>query len=439
MKKNNNNFLYIILSLLGASTLVFLCLFLSFQSTSNNYKNQLENNYKKNFYEAISTINDLEVDISKIVATKDNGSLRTLISNLNSNVNLGLNNINQLPISYNKLTNINMFLNKMGGFAYSILDKIYDNESITEADYNSFVELHESVLEIKYDLNNYYEGLLSGFNVIDNIDFNDSSKEFSAGFINTESSGAKIPSLIYDGPFSESVINREIVGLENVLYSSDEILEKLYKIFNTHDIEYLCEVDGKFSTFNYYVNVGNGLNVSVTKKGGMILTITSYAGSGENKFNAKDGVNIAEGFAKKCGIDNMYSVWTQVCGNIEYVNLAPIKNSCIYYSDLIKVKVDLTSGQVIGWEASNYATNHKDRKFTASISMAEAMSNVSSILTVKERNYCIIPDKFVGELSAYEFICTWENYTYYVYIDSNTGKEANILRVINTTNGDLLE
>ena len=135
----------------------------------------------------------------------------------------------------------------------------------------------------------------------------------------------------------------------------------------------------------------------------------------------------------------MYSVWTQTVGNIQYINLSKIENSCIYYSDLIKVKVDLASGNVIGWEATNYATNNKARTFSASISMSEAQSKLSSVLSVKERNYCIIPDKYVGELSAYEFICTWKNYTYYVYIDSNTGKEANIMRVINTTNGDLLE
>lgn len=437
MKKNNNNILYIILAILGASTIVFLCLFLSFQNSSNLYKNQLENNYKKSYYEVVSNINDLEIDISKIVATKDNDTLRTLLTSLNNNVTLTIDNINQLPISYNNLTNINNFLNKTSGFSYSLLDRIYSGETIGDDDYSQLNDIHSSVLAIKYDLNNYYAGLNSDFSILSKIETG-GVQEFSGGFINTESSNSDVPSLIYDGPFSDSVLNKEIVGLSGVEISQEDALKKVQDVFDTTDIKYVGFAKGKFETYNFYVNK-KGLDVSITKNGGLLLTVTSYASPQEKTIDASEAIKIAEEFAKKVGISNMYSVWTQTVGNIQYINLSKIENSCIYYSDLIKVKVDLSSGNVIGWEATNYATNNKARTFSASISMSEAQSKLSSVLSVKERNYCIIPDKYVGELSVYEFICTWKNYTYYVYIDSNTGKEANIMRVINTTNGDLLE
>jgi len=170
----------------------------------------------------------------------------------------------------------------------------------------------------------------------------------------------------------------------------------------------------------------------------LLLTITAF-GSGDGEgISASDGVALAEDFARLVGINNMYSVWQQQTGNILYVNLAPIANHVIYYSDLIKVKVDLSSGEIIGWEATNYATNNKDRSFVSSIGILDAQSSINDILNIEERNLCIIPDKFVGELSVYEFICTWKDYTYYIYIDSNTGEEVNILRVIETSNGQLL-
>ena len=437
MKKNNNNWLYILVTILSASTIVFLCLFLSFSVTSNKYRQTLENNYKKNFYEVASNINDMEIDISKIVATKDRGVVSTLLNSLHSNVNLTLANVNQLPITYDKLTNINMLLNKIGGFSQSLIEKVFDGDALSDEDYTQINNIHTSVLSLKYDINNYYVKVHSDFEILANADTKGAS-DFSSSLLNTESANSKVPSLIYDGPFSESVLNKEIVGLSGEDISQAQALDLAKKLFETEDISYQGLVSGKFTTYNFYVNRG-GLNVAITKKGGLLLSVTSYGSSGQNTIDANEGVKVAENFARTVGLDNMYSVWTQACGNILYVNLAPIVNSCIYYSDLVKVKVDLVSSRVVGWEATNYATNHKSRVFTSSITFREAEQNLSSILKVEERNYTIIPDKYVGEVSAYEFICSWKNYTYYIYINSNTGAEANILRVIDTDNGELLE
>lgn len=437
MRKNNNNILYIILTFLGASTIVFLCLFLSFQNSSKSYKNTLENNYKKSYYEVVSNVNDLEVDLSKIVATKDNSALRMLLTGLNSNVLLTIDNINQLPIEYNNLTKTNNYLNKINGYSYILLEKLYNGETLSDDDYAQINDIHSTVLSIKYDLNNYYSNLDLNFSILS--ENSNGYNEFSGGIINTESANSKVPSLIYDGPFSDSVLNKEIVGLSGNDISQDGAYKILKNLFGTDSIKYLGFAQGKFETYNFYINISNGLNVSITKKGGFLLSITSFVNSGENKISGDDAVKIAENFAKKVGLNNMYCVWTQASGNTAYVNLAQIENSVIYYSDLIKVKVDMTSGNIVGWEATNYATNHKSRTFTSKISMLTAQDKLSKILTVKERNYCIIPDKYIGEVSAYEFICSWKNYTYYIYIDSNTGAEANIMRVIDTTNGELLE
>lgn len=419
---------------MSATTIIFLCLFISFASTSSAYKNTLENNYKKSYYEVVSNINDLEIDLSKIVATTDNDVLRMLLTGLNSNTLLTIDNINQLPIAYNNLTKTNGYLNKINGYSYSLLEKLYNGEDLSENDYNQIGDIHSTIQTIKYDLNNYYKNLDFDFKILD-----DQNNEFSAGIINTESANSKVPSLIYDGPFSDSVLNKEIVGLPSNEISSDDALKIVKNIFDTDKVKYLNFANGKFETYNFFVNINNGLNVSITKKGGFLLSITSYGNAGKNIISGNDAVEVAENFAKNVGLNGMCCVWTQVSGNVAYINLAQIENSVIYYSDLIKVKVDMTTGKIIGWEATNYATNHKSRNFSSSISMLTAQSKLSNLLTVKERNYCIIPDKYVGEVSAYEFICTWKNYTYYIYIDSNTGAEANILRVIDTNNGQLLE
>jgi germination protein YpeB len=295
-------------------------------------------------------------------------------------------------------------------------------------------------VDIQYDLNDYMSRLNYDYSILDEIDFNNGEvSDFSAGIINTESSNTKVPTLIYDGPFADSVLNKEIVGLKNIEYSVEDVEEFLHTIYGSFSINYLGDSIGKFETYNFEILGDVELYVSVTKKGGFLLTITAFgSGEGDKNLTVEEGINLAELFAKDVGINNMYTVWHQNTGKVLYVNLAPIVNKVIHYSDLIKVKIDLTTGLVVGWEGTNYATNHKDRTFTSVLGILDCEKKINNMLTIKERNLCIIPDKYVGELSAYEYICTWKNYTYYIYIDSDTGKEVNILRVIETDNGSLL-
>ena len=423
----------------GSAMVIFLCLFLSFLTSSNNYKTQLENNYMKSFYEMVDNINSLEVDLSKIVATNNISSQRELLSGIYETCMIGVTNVNNLPISNEKLTEINSLLNTAGGFSYSLLLNNYKGELITETDYKQIEDIYDSVISLRYDINQYVSRLNYDYNILDEIDFKDGSgSEFSAGIIGSESASKETPTLIYDGPFSDSVVNKEIKGLEDRVCSIEEAKQYLSGVFVDKDIEYIGDTSGKFETYNFKVYGSVELYVSVTKKGCMLLDINAL-GNGQGKaISIEDGIALAEGFANSLGFDNMYCVWQQQTGSILYVNLAPIINRVIYYPDLIKVKVDLALSSVVGWEAVNYATNHIDRSFSSSLGILDALENINPLMTVIERNLCIIPDKFVGELSAYEFICTWEKYTYYIYIDANTGEEVNILRVVDTSNGQLL-
>ena len=427
-------------TILGSSTLVFLGLFLSFLATSNMYKNQLENAYMKSFYEMVDSVNNIELDLSKVVATNDIDSQRILLSSVYENCVLGVNNINQLPIENNKLSSLNKFLNTTGGFVSTLLDENYSGNVISDSNLAQVGNIYARVKEIQYDLNMYMCSLQYDYSILDEVDFDDAgNSEFSAGLVNNESSTGQVPTLIYDGPFSDSVINKEIKGLGEVDYTREQAEEYLHDIFSGFAIYYIGETLGKFETYNFDVKGDIDLYVSVTKKGGFLLSITAFGGGENNKLSVVEGVELAQVFAKDVGIDNMYSVWQQLSGNILYVNLAPIVNKVIYYSDLIKVKVDLSLGLVVGWEGTNYAINHQDREFSSSLTILDCEKKLNDLMTVKERNFCIVPDRYVGELSAYEYICTWNDYTYYIYLDSNTGKEIDIMRVINTTNGELLQ
>ena len=124
--KKDNQVLIILTTIFATLTLIFLCLFLSYSSSSKTYKTQLENSYMKSFYEVVDNVNTLEVDLSKIVATNRLSTQRELLDDIYTSCVLGVVNINNLPISGNKLSEINKLLNTTGGFVYSLLLNNYE-------------------------------------------------------------------------------------------------------------------------------------------------------------------------------------------------------------------------------------------------------------------------------------------------------------------------
>ena len=98
MRNKSCRILAILTTIFASLMVVFLCLFLSFLATTNNYKTQLENNYMKSFYEMVDSVNTLEVNLSKVIATNNLTSQRELLDDIYMTCMIGVDNVNNLPI-----------------------------------------------------------------------------------------------------------------------------------------------------------------------------------------------------------------------------------------------------------------------------------------------------------------------------------------------------
>ena len=119
-------------------------------------------------------------------------------------------------------------------------------------------------------------------------------------------------------------------------------------------------------------------------------------------------------------------------------NAAPVLDGAVLYPDLVKVRVSLTSGAVIGFEGSGYVINNRPRDGAeAGITLQQAAENVSGLLTVKKTRLCIIP-KGNSEVLAWEFYGLYGGDKYVVYIDAATGRQSQIFRIIQTDSGEMV-
>lgn len=432
-------FITVIILIAGVLTIGYV----SNTNMMNGYATQLEGVYQRSVFELITNINDIEVDLSKILISTGIKNKQELYDKVYHNCELASANLSRLPINHQSVKETTKFVNQMGGFSYYCADKLKQGTDISTADYNSTDELHTLCLYIQKILNEFASTYSGNFSILQTAVKYDTETEFDGMFSNMQASTVEYPTLIYDGPFSDSQTKKDIKGLSNNEVTKEVAETKVRDVFKDSEInsfQYEGVTTGTFSTYNFSFKTGRNRQmwVQVEKRDGFILTVSSYSASDVDKLSLTECEAKAEGFAQKLGL-SVKSVWSTKILGIAYINLTPISNNAIIYPDMIKVKVSCLDGEIIGWESQSYAYNHVTRtNLTPTITESMARTKISSKLTVVKQKIALIPIEYGSETLCYEYKCTLNDATFYVYIDAKTGDEIQVLKVIDTTNGELL-
>lgn len=310
-------------------------------------------------------------------------------------------------------------LRKLTEYASKLTDSFGYMNELMQSEYLSFGELDKA---------------------IENTEKN-SEKQISylTGVSDAEDAIVDFPSLIYDGPFSDNILSKQ----SDLLSKSKEISRQEAKKtvarllgVNENGISDDGENDGKIPTYNFMCD---GFRAAVTKNGGYLLSVLSERVGSEEKVSYAAALTSATGFLSKCGYKNMKSTYYASENGVCIINFAYQDGAYLCYPDLIKVGVDLTDGKLVSFDASDYIMNHKSRLSPEkTVSVDKAAAAVAECLTPKSAARTVIPTKSGGERSAYEFTCEDSaGKTVLVYVDDQTGEEADILILLFTDGGVL--
>jgi germination protein YpeB len=110
------------------------------------------------------------------------------------------------------------------------------------------------------------------------------------------------------------------------------------------------------------------------------------------------------------------------------------------YPDLIKVKVALDNGEILGMETSGYLNSHEERTLhVPTITMEQAKQSLNANLELTAEGLAVIPTQWQTEIFCYEFKGKVEDREFLVYINAETGEEEDILIILDTENGILTQ
>ncbi len=354
------------------------------------------------------------------------------------------NSLSALPLSDTQLDNMLKFLSQVGAFVSTLDRKLSLGESITSEERNQLKQLIDVSQKLLSELDTITQGVEDG-----SVSFKqagstlqkstDQSMQIGSAFGDAEQTLTDYPTLIYDGPFSDHILNQSPKTLEG---KSDISKEKALEIasdfigVDKSTLRFDSETNGVIETYNFFVD---SINISVCKKGGAVLYLLGSSNAGESVITPEQAVENAKNFLSAKGYKNMKESYYSTQDGICTVNFAYENEGVICYPDLIKLSVSLETGNIISFDARGYIMNHTDRPPVQSkISADEAKMSVSDYLTVMSSRLAVIPTDYKTEKTAYEFHCkTPDEQEVLVYIDVLTAKEDDILLLLYSDGGIL--
>lgn len=427
---------------LGVATLVLASAltFTFLMPTVND--GMLEANYQKSFYDTVEQVNNIDLNLSKALASSDGGAIQKYLVDASINSEIAENDLQQLPLQDESKYYTTKLINQIGDYAKYLNNKLIDGQSLTERDKDGLVQLYRANAAFKEALQKMMGQMGADYSFSSMINGGNGDLIIS-NFNELQNLSVQYPELIYDGPFSDGQKNREIKGISGEKISEETAKEEFMKAFGNYSfskVENAGETAGDIECYNVQGEAdGELLYAQISKRGGKVVMF-AYAGSC-TEVRCDDGTAIekAEEFLSALGFNDMKPVWINLANNVYTINFAFVEGDAIVYSDLVKIRVCAETGRVIGMEASSYYINHTERKGGVPVlSEAEAAEKVSSEIEIENARLAIVPKGSFEEKLCYEFTGVYDGSTYYVYIDAETGNQVEMFKVIESTEGTLL-
>lgn len=440
-----------IISLIVIFVVVTIALVAVIINNKNETKLASENQYNMAFYELVDYVQNVETFLAKslISSTPEHGA--ETLTNVWREANLAQAYLSQLPIESQELENTQKFLNQVSDYSYTLSRKNIYNESLSQEDLTNLTNLHSYSLELESTLNQLSDDINSGrikWNELTNKGTVAFAQQVSTtsmdSFNNLEENFHEYSGLIYDGAFSEHITSGEVKGLigeeideETAKQKAERFIGKDY-IKEIQSLGYSENATIPEYNFSIKTNQEDNINVSISKKGGHIVYMNSNRTINTEVISQDEASQKGKQFLNDHGYTNMEETYYLKQDGVVTINYAYKQGDVTIYSDLVKVKVALDNGEILGIETTGYLNNHTKRDISkVKITKEDAKKLLNKDLDIKSEGLAIIPTEFKTEILCYEFKGKVDNREFLVYINAENGREEDVLIIIDTPNGTL--
>lgn len=444
-KKVNKKVLNVAIFMTFGALIIF-----SLEMTNNfkRQKNLVQDEYNKSMYLAVSYINNVEVDLAKLLVTSTPKMSAVTLADIWKQANLAKECLEQIPVGQNSMANASKYLTQVSDFSYTLMKQNISDIKLTEEEYEKLKHIYEDSSKLSSKMSDIYDDLNAGrikWDELEKIgneklpdnDISNSISEVGKTFQNYEG-------LIYDGAFSDHLLSSEPKFLSQKEISEDDAKKYIEEVILNDEkidkIEFKGESNGKIELYNFDVTLDSKQKrtISITKNDCKLYLMIGDKKVKEQNISVEEAKKRGMEFLNKLGIDNMTETYYQKTENMIVINYAATQDGVILYPDLIKVKISLDDGKVYGVEAAGYIFNHTTRNnLKPSISQEKAKSILNSSIKIISSDMALIPTESNSEILTYEFKGKIDNREFLIYINADNASEEKVLLVIDNKNGVL--
>lgn len=406
-------------------------------------RRRLSAHYSRAFEELLTDVASLEAKLNKLEAASGLNQHAMLLTDVWRQSGETEGAIAALPVSFAGSSRLTQFVNRTGDYCRTLSRKLAQGEELSNDDFEQVRKLAESCREIYAALDEAWR---------------DGSYPGDAGFAadvfmaadqdasNLDFANQEFPRLMYDGPFSESTEDKRPEGLPGGEATREQAARAAADFLGI-GADALTDAGERGGNIPCYIfsgeKAGRPLTIMITKQGGKVLWYMSSHDGGISAVPTDEKYGqlsrAAQEFLKDKGYGESAPSYAQFYDGLAIVNLAPMEDDIVLYPDLVKVWVDIPSGEVVGFEANNYLMSHKKRSFaTPLLSEEQAREKIKDGIDVQDVRLALIPLESGREKLCWEFTGSYNGHDYIVFINVQTGVEEDILIIQHTNDGTLV-
>lgn len=422
------------------------------RSNKERLVNALEANYQREFYNTLSHVEQARVLLGKSLVTGSPKQKIIYFTEIWNRTNDAQYSLSQLPLKEVNLSASRKFLTQLGDYTYTLAKREAEGKNLTEKEYDQLLQFYEELGRFNDTLHELEEQLQKENFRWANILIQDWSRPAQANTANLDTFNQiekriqGLPSLIYDGPFSDhlelrkprAVVGQEL-NKEQAFIKIQDILRRVQK--QPFHLVSSGEVQGKIPAYTFTFNIPGSegtVTVDISEQGGHLMTLINSRKIGARKLSPQEAEKQATEFLKALGFKNMVPTYTISQGNTQIISFAFSQEGVIIYPDLVKVKVALDSGEMVGLDTIGYLMAHHEREIpSAALTEAEVKEKINPRVAIENIRQAIIPLDHGQEVFTYEVKGRFQDETYLIYINALTGQEEEILKVIHQPEGSL--